>query len=161
MGTNFKIDKKQIIIFPNKCIICGKFPVTEYKISGRSVSGGKFSSAPIKKNKIAFKLRVCLKHYYLIMLMRILSVISFISTVIFAAPIVFSTLDLIVAHKYLLEKCYIFSCFSLIIFIISIMISRPVRIKKIGKYNYTLSIRNDEYANDFSLANSMYCPEID
>ena len=160
MGNKFKIDNKQKIMFPNKCIICGKFPVAEYKISGRGVTGGNFFYAPIKYNKISYKVRVCLKHYRLIMFVRILSVISFISTVIFAAPIVFHSLDLIVARISLLEKCYIFSGFSLIIFIISTLIFRPVRIKKVSKHNFTLSIRNDEYANDFSIANSMYRLEI-
>ena len=82
------------------------------------------------------------------------SIISFISTVIFAAPIVLYSLDLIAARINLIEKCYIFSGFSLIIFI-STLIFPPVRIKKMGKDNFTLSIRNDEYANEFSLINSI------
>ena len=156
MSYKFKIDNKQTIILPNKCIICGKFPVTGYKVSGRGVTGGKFFYAPIKYNKIELNVRTCLKHYRLIMLMRILSVITFISAVIFAAPIVLYSLDLIVARINLIDTCYILSCFSLIIFIISTLIFRPVRIKKVSKKNYTLSIRNDEYANDFSLVNSIY-----
>ena len=156
MSYKFKIDNKQTIILPNKCIICGKFPVTGYKVSGRGVTGGKFLYAPIKYNKIELNVRTCLKHYRLIMLMRILSVISFISAVVFAAPIVLYSLDLIVARINLIDTCYILSCFSLIIFIISTLIFRPVRIKKVSKKKYTLSIRNDEYANDFSLVNSIY-----
>ena len=155
MGNKFKIDTRQSIILPNKCIICGKFPVTGYKVSGRGVTGGKFLYAPIKCNKIEINVRVCLKHYRLITLMRILSVISFISTVIFAAPIILYSLDLIVARINLIETCYILSCSSLIIFIISTLIFRPVRIKKVSNHSFTLSISNDEYANDFSLVNSI------
>ena len=153
MGNEFKIYNTKTINFPNRCILCmRKSPIAEYKIYRRFLIRRVFSFFHSKKyKKIELKLTLCLKHYRLFMLKRILSVISFISFVIFAAPIVLYSLDLIVVSINLTDKCYVFSCFSIMIFILTLLFPPLVRIKKISEDNIIISLRNDEeeYANEF------------
>ena len=135
--------------------MCRKISSPQYKLRIRVITKRKFLFfyIPFKYKKKYFKILTCLEHYLLIKLMRILYVIFYISTVIFAIPIVSSFFTPSVPPD-LLDKSYIISFFSLII-LFSLRIFTPIRIIELGKHHFILSIRNNNYANEFSLINNI------
>jgi len=85
MSNKFRISHSQSVQLPNKCILCGAHPRTEYKISGSTLSGFSFYLlfTGVKYETMSIPTPVCLKHYYIILLMRILLAVSFIAMIFF------------------------------------------------------------------------------
>lgn len=155
MSSKFRIRHSESVKLPNKCILCGAQPQTEYKIHGSTFSGAAFFiySSRISYSKMNIPIPVCSKHYFVIMLMRIFLFVSFTGMIVFGIPTVLSFLDPTIFQEMPVVFYFIFFV-SLIIFIISMKL-QPIKIKDIGEHFFTLLIENDEYANEFSLINKI------
>ena len=154
MSNKFRISHSQSVQLPNKCILCGAHPRTEYKISGSTLSGASFYLlfTGVKYETMSIPAPVCLKHYYVILLMRILLAVSFVVMIPFGIPLFISVflheLDGFPAFMYIILFV------SIAIFILSLKF-QPIKLKNIGEHFFTLIIRNDEYADEFSLINNI------
>lgn len=155
MSKKFRISHSQSIKLPNKCILCGAHPQTEYKIHGSTLSGFSFwiYFSRISYRKMNIPIPVCLKHYFVIMIMRILLFVSCTAMIFFGIPILFSFFDPSFFSD-IPAIYFIIFIISLAIFILSLKL-QPIKLKDIGQHFFTLFIRNDEYANDFSLINNI------
>lgn len=155
MSNKFRIGHSKSVKLPNKCILCGTQPQTEYKIHGSTLSGLAFFLyfSRISYRKMNIPIPVCLKHYFVIMLMRIFLFVSCTAMIVFGIPIVFSFVDPSIFPNITVTYFVIFFI-SLIIFSISLKL-QPIKLKDIGEHFFTLLIRNDEYANEFSLINKI------
>jgi len=155
MSNKFRIRHSQSVKLPNKCVFCGAQPQTEYKIHGSTLSSFAFFVyfSRISYNKMNISIPVCLKHYFVIMLMRIFLFFSCTGMIFFGIPTVLSFFDPTIFPN-IPATYFIIFFISLIIFITSLKL-QPIKLKDIGEHFFILLIRNDKYANEFSLINKI------
>lgn len=154
MSNKFRISHSHSVKLPNKCILCGAHPQTEYRIHGSTLSGFSFFVyfSRISYRKMDIPIPVCLKHYFVIMIMRIFLFVSCTAMVVFGIPVFVSLID---QSIFSYSTIYFFIFFiSFIIFILSLKL-QPIKLKDIGEHFFTILIRNNEYADEFSLINKI------
>ena len=153
----FKISRGESMRWPNKCVTCGGNATTSYMAYRSQIAGYKFKLFfhEISLNKEAISYPICQTHKYTIMIIRLLYFMSFVSIIfsgIYVLMFIASNSTLI-PLKIGLITCAIF-LISIITFIVSFKL-QPVRLKDAGKYFTTIVIRNEQYAQEFALLNSL------
>ncbi len=133
----FRISRVESIRFPNKCIWCGSKPILEYP-SGYHIPEQKSIEYPVCKRHYFWSLRMDLA--YLVVLFGIPGVLFAYITAFFFG---FFTKEMLV----------LLPLFAMLIVII---VLQPERVRGVkGRSFYTLIIRNDDYAREFAMLNSL------
>jgi len=154
MSSEFQFHFSQTIKWPHRCIGCNGNPAKSYSISNSSLSSisffGFFSKVKYKKMNISAP--VCSADYYRILAIRIIFFISFIAMIGLGIACVgaFMSLSFPSGSKWIILFSFVT---SIAVFIFSLR-WQPVRVIDIGQHFFTIVIRNDRYAMDFSLMNN-------
>jgi len=102
---------------------------------------------------MAISIPVCLRHYFVMLFVRSLLFVSCTTMIIFGIPSLISLLDpsLFSDHS---SAYFIVFFVSLVVFVISVK-WQPIKLTDIDQYSFTLFLRNDDYANEFSSINQI------
>ena len=155
MSKKFTIANSRSIILPNKCVLCGSSPHTAYKIYGATLSGFSFRVfySKVSYQKAGISIPVCLRHYFVMLFVRALLFISCTAMIVLGIPALLSLLDPGLFPG--ISSMYFILFFtSLVVFVVS-MKWQPIRLKDIGQHFFTLYIRSDRYADEFSSINKL------
>ena len=158
MGKTFKIDNSKIITLPNKCLLCGSSPHTDYKIYRAALVD--FSSfaffTRVSYRKGCISVPVCLRHYFLMLLARGLMFISVAAMIAFGILVLPSLMDYIFFPdtSVISAKYFILFFISVAVFIISLK-RQPIRLKAVGHNYCIIYIRNDRYADELASTNQL------
>ncbi len=157
MSSKFTIRTIDTVNWPNKCVTCGEIPTTKYKAYGSALAGYKFKiyGQAVEYFKQGISYPVCLKHKYTTMIIRLIYFASFIA-MLFGGLRVFVGIIPIASDMPLGVKLsdWFFFAVSIAAFIITIKL-HPVRLKDPGIHLFTIVIRNELYAKEFSLLNNL------
>ena len=130
----FKINRAEPISWPNKCVWCGGKPTMRYEDSAKGLIGGGLGF--LKYAKVTIDYPACRKHGLWLSILQTVYSISLIGVVLGLA-----------IH-------YTVSIFCGAVFLWNLLL-RPINIRKVSQYSYTLVIRNDDYGREFALLNSL------
>lgn len=133
----FSISRAKPIVWPNKCVWCGREPSTSYTIHGIGIIGDERIIAEWSKLEIAkVKYPVCQRHWWWSIGLRAVGFVSF-------SGVVFSW----IIHPILLG-------ISAAMFVLAVRL-HPVRIKRVTDRFYKMLIRKDDYGKEFALLNGL------
>jgi len=130
----FRISRAEPISWPDKCVWCSGKPTMRYEDSVKGLFGGGLGFLQYAKIKIDYP--ACRKHGLWLSILRTVYPFSLAGVV----------LGLMI-H-------YIVSLFFCAVFLWNLLL-RPIIIRKVTKYFYTLIIRNGDYGREFALLNSL------
>jgi len=149
--------------WPKKCATCGGNATTSYVAYGSSLARYKFKLIlhEFTHNTADITYPICIKHKYTLMIIRALyyilgfAMVAFgLWTFIFLVFLISNVPDSYFSnHQEGLKVCFIFLT-SIIAFIVLWKL-QPIRLKNIGEYFITIVIRNEQYAQEFALLNSL------
>ena len=150
-AMKFKISREKKLSWPNKCVCCGGNPIMRYPVVGKGYSGSRYSlvgDREYKSEKIVVEYPVCRQHFfwslgiqtaYLVLVVPIaLSSIMFVGALLFGFISIYWVVSLIFVAMLILSN-----------------LLQPLRVKRVRRNSYIMIIRNEEYAREFSMLNSI------
>lgn len=157
MSKTFKIDNSKNIIMPNKCLLCGSSPQTEYRIYRSKLLGlssfGFYTKVRYLKGCISVP--VCLRHYLLMLFIRGLIYMSVVAMIIFGILSISSLMDYLYFPNSDISNKYIILFFATVVAFIILWKWLPVSLKAVGKDSRTIYIQNDRFADEFATINHL------
>jgi hypothetical protein len=134
----FRISREKPIRWPNKCVWCRNNPIMRYPL--------------VRKVEVEYP--VCRKHFFWSMGIKIGYLVSYVGIVLSLILINPLFIYLFLFSTFLMSIGFIILLLSTGMFFLSIVLD-PVRIRKVRKDFYTMIIRNEEYAREFAMLNSL------
>jgi hypothetical protein len=157
MSKTFNIDNSKHIIMPNKCLLCGSSPHTEYRIYRSKLldlsSFGFYTKVSYLKGYISVP--VCLRHYLLMLLVRGLIYMFVVAMILFGILSIGSLMDYLYFPNSDISNKYIILFFATMVVFIILRKWLPIRLKAVGKDSRAIYIQNDRYADEFATINHL------
>lgn len=132
----FTIRREKNISWPNKCVWCGNNPIMRYPL--------------VRKVEVEYP--VCRKHFFWSMGIKIGYLVSYVGIVL--SLILINPLLMVFLPVVFMPVGFLILLLSTGVFLLSIVLD-PVRIRKVRKDFCTMIIRNEEYAREFAILNSL------
>jgi hypothetical protein len=152
----FGITRETPIRWPDKCVWCGNSPIMRYPAVGKRLLGMNFRvfgrGYESKYAKVEVEYPVCREHFFWSIGRQIALLVFWGGMVLGLIASIY--LALLFAELFIfyigLLLCLLFAA----MFILTIVL-QPVRAKLVRTHSYTMVIRNEAYAREFGMLNSL------
>jgi hypothetical protein len=156
----FRISRETPIRWPDKCVWCTDSPIMRYPAVGKGFLGikwkfevfGRGSGYRFEYARVDFEYPVCRKHFFWSMGGQIVLLVFWGGMVLGLILSIYLALyfaELFIYHIGVL-LCLVFAA----MFILTILL-QPVRANRVRTHSYTMVIRNEMYAREFAMINSL------